>query len=554
MNSKLKKMILAGISVSAATLLVACGGESGEAGSDNDGGGTETSEDLGSKGAMESYEAGDTFAATEPLNFSIAYSDHPNYPINDDWLFWSKLTETTNVTLDPVVIPMSDYAQKRSLLISAGDAPLIIEKTYPGEEQAFVSSGAILAVSDYTYLMPHYTQKVEEWGLDAELDGLRQEDGKYYVLPGLHETVKHDYSLGLRTDIFDDLNIEYPNSWDELEEALAKIKEETGMVPFSDRWQGQALLNFAAASFGTIGGWGFGQGVQFDKEADAYVYAPTTDEYKTMVEYFAGLVEQGLMDPESWTQDDEQAVQVFTTGKSAVISANSQTVIQMRETMNETLGADNFTVQKIVNPEGPAGALVGGLRTESGRMISAKALERDDFEALMQFVDWLWYSDEGQLFAKWGVEGETFVYDDEGKIIPAEGVDYLGLNPNPTGDEKHLQIDFGFSGGVFAYGGKTELVQSIMDEEEVAFQNATNESREVTEPGPPWPIPEAAREQLTLLGTPLKDSADTATLQFITGQRSMDEYDAFISELEGQGLQQYLDVVNEAYNSYKENN
>lgn len=553
MNLTFKKMILAGMSLSAATLLVACSGTA-DSSSDNNGNDSAATEDVGSKGAMEDYAAGKTFTATEPLTFSIAYSDHPNYPIQDDWLFWSKLTELTNVTLDPVVIPMSDYAQKRSLLISAGDAPLIIEKTYPGEEQAFVSSGAVLAVSDYTHLMPNFTKRVEEWGLEAELDTLRQEDGNFYVLPGLHETVKHDYTLSIRTDIFDDLGIAYPTSWDELETALVKIKDETGNVPFSDRWQGQALLNVAAASFGTVGGWGFGQGVQFDEGADAYVYAPTTDEYRTMVEYFAGLVEQGVMDPESWTQDDEQAVQTFTTGKSAVITANSQTVIQMRETMNDTIGADNFSVQKIVSPEGPEGALLGGSRLESGRMISAEALKRDDFEALLQFVDWLWYSEEGQLFAKWGVEDETFIYDDEGGILPAEGVDYLGLNPNPTGDEKHLQIDFGFSGGVFAYGGTTELVQTIMDDEEIAFQNATNESREVTQPGPPWPIQEAAREQLTLLGTPLKDTADTATLQFITGQRSMDEYDAFIAELEGQGLQQYLDIVNEAYQNFKANN
>lgn len=114
---------------------------------------------------------------------------------------------------------MSDYPQKRSLLISSGDAPLVIPKTYPGEEAAFVSSGAILPISDYIDLMPNFKDKVEKWGLEDELEGLRQEDGKYYVLPGLHEEVWPDYTLLVRTDVFEENNIAIPTTWDELYDA-----------------------------------------------------------------------------------------------------------------------------------------------------------------------------------------------------------------------------------------------------------------------------------------------------------------------------------------------
>lgn len=82
----------------------------------------------------------------------------------------------TNVTLKPTIVPMSDYSQKRSLLISSGDAPLVIPKTYPGEESAFVASGAILPISDYIDLMPNFKDKIEKWDMESELEGLRQED------------------------------------------------------------------------------------------------------------------------------------------------------------------------------------------------------------------------------------------------------------------------------------------------------------------------------------------------------------------------------------------
>lgn len=91
---------------------------------------------------------------------------------------------------------------------------------------------------------------------------------------------------------------------------------------------------------------------------------------------------------------------------------------------------------------------MSGSRLENGVMISGKIQKSENFKAIMQFVDWLYYSDEGQEFAKWGVEGETFTKEG-GKRKLVEDVNYNGLNPKGT---KDLRIDYGFSGGVFAYG------------------------------------------------------------------------------------------------------
>lgn len=127
--------------------------------------------------------------------------------------------------LELTSVPMSDYTEKRSLLISSGDAPYIIPKTYPGEETPFVSSGAILPISDYVDMMPHYQEKVEKWEIEPFLEGLRQQDGKYYVLPGVHEKVWPDYSLAVRTDILEELGLEEPETWEEVEVMLEEMKK-----------------------------------------------------------------------------------------------------------------------------------------------------------------------------------------------------------------------------------------------------------------------------------------------------------------------------------------
>lgn len=505
--------------------------------------------EIQNKGAMESYAVGETFKATEPFNLSIMYSDQPLYPYKKDWLLFKKITEMTGVTLDPVIVPMSDYPQKRSLLISSGDAPLVIPKTYPGEESAFVSSNAILPVSDYIDLMPNFKDKVEKWGLETELEGLRQEDGKYYVLPGLHEEIWPDYTLIVRTDILEKHNLAVPKTWDELKTVMQELKKEyPDSIPFSDRFKFLSTLNVASTGFGTKGGWGFGSGLTYKPEQDEFVYTAATQEYKDMLTYFHELVAEGLLDKESFTQDDDQAIQKFINGKSFIINGNSQTVVLHRNDMNKTLGEGNFSVAKITVPGGPAGQLMSGGRLENGVMISAKAKESENFEAILQFIDWLYYSDEGQEFAKWGVEGETYTKENGVRKL-VEDINFNGLNPKGT---KDLRIDYGFSGGVFAYGGTTDLLHSMFSEEELKFQNDMKEVKEVLPAEPPIPYSIEERERVTLLSTPLKDYTDQNTLKFILGDRDLSEFDAFVKELESQGLTQYLELANKTYKKYKE--
>jgi putative aldouronate transport system substrate-binding protein len=501
-----------------------------------------------SVGAMKDYKADTTFKATEPLTFTILYSDHPNYPLKADWLLWQKITELTNVTLDATIVPMSDYGQKRSLLIGAGDAPLIIPKTYAGQETPFVAAGAVLPVSDYVDLMPNFQKKVKDWGLEGEIDALRQVDGKYYVLPGLHEEIWPDYTLAVRTDIFEKQGIEIPKTWDELKSALEKLKAAyPSSIPFSDRYHANAVLNIAATSFGTTAGWGLTNGLRFDRDADKFVYAAAQPKFKQLLEYFNSLVKAGLMDPESFTQEDDQAIQKLVSGKSFVITANSQDIPAYRKALDEALGADKYSIKKITVPSGPAGDIMGGTRLENGVMIIAKAAQSKNFVAMMQFIDWLYYSDEGQEFAKWGVKGITYEKSADGVRKLAPDVDYNGLNPAGT---KNLRIDYGFSGGVFAYGGTTDLLQSMMSPEEIEFQKAMK--AKTLEPfAPPAPLADADREQATLLATPLKDYADQATLQFILGQRDLSEFDAFVAELEGKGMTRYTDMFNKAYTEFK---
>lgn len=543
-----RRQLLAGAGAAAAAVaLSACGSSA-----DDD---TKKGEDLSANkaGAMDKYAVGDQFKATEALSFPLMLLSNAAYPYKSDWLFWSELTKRTNVTLQPTVVPGSDYNQKRSVMVSSGDAPLLIPKTYHPDEEAYIAGGAILPVSDYVNLMPNFQAQVAKWNLKNDLDAYREADGKFYLLSGLHQDVWLDYSLVVRTDILKQLNLQVPKTWDELTTVLRAMKAAyPDQYPMSDRWNnptpGGNLLGILSAAFGTQAGWAY-QNSTWDAGAGKFVLTGAMDKYKQMLGYLNTLITEKLLDPESFTQSDDAARQKFASGKSFVMSCNAQTLVnECRKDIAKIPGA---TVAKIVQLTGPLGDVKQGLRLENGLMISKKARDSKNFVAMMQFVDWLFYSDAGKMFSKWGVEGTTYTGSvDKGDFKLASDVTWGGLNPTGT---KNLQVAYGFSNGVFAYAGSTSLLNSQFSPEELEFQKAMNARKTLPLP-PAAPLNSDEREQATLWETSLKDYVGQQTLKFILGQRPLSEWDAYVTELKGKNMTQYIDMVNKAHDRFKKTN
>ena len=540
----------ASVAVLALTLTAAC---SSDGGSSDDPSASSSSgiPDAQRVGAMDDFQVGTEFVATEPVTFSALYRDHPNYPLNEDWLFFSQLKEKNKVSFDLTSAPLSDWDAKKSLIISSGDAPDLIPVTYSGQETQFVSGGALLPISDYVQYMPNFQKRVEDWDLQPYIDNLEQADGKYYMLPGLYESPQPQYSIAIRQDVWEKSGItEDPKTWDDFKDDLETLKAANpGVWPMSDRWSQNngsplgATLNIAAPNFGTMAGWGFGNGLWYDQDDKTYSYAPTTDGYKELVEYFHSLVEDGLLDPESVTQDDDTAIQKFGSGQSLAISGNTQEITVYGKTFTDA-GNTAAKVHLIRVPEGPAGDNVAaGSRAASGFMLSSKAAEHPNFLALLQFIDWLYYSDQGIEFAKYGVEGTTFTKDGDTRTL-APDVDWNGVNPAGT---KKLNADFGFSNGVFmpANGSTDELIQGLNTEATNAFIE-TMSSKEELPLAPTAALDEMQQEQVTLWQSALNDSVLQNTAAFIVGSRPMSEWDAWMTELKGLNVDQYVDTYNQA--------
>lgn len=513
-------------------------------------------------GAMSNFKVGTQFKATTPLSFDLMYDSNPGYPYDAKWEFWSALKDRTNVSFNPTIAPLSDYNNKVSLLIGAGQEPTIIPKTYHPAEVPFIASGQILAVSDYTNLMPNYTQKVNAWSLGPDLDQNRQANGKYYLLPGLHQQIWVDYTLAMRYDILAKLNLpsswpelygqKVPPTWSDVHDVLKAMKSYTSGYPLSDRFSSNAngwgagnLWNILGAAYNAPAGWGYANAT-WDYKSKKYEFTGTMPQFKQVLQYLNQLVSEGLLDPESFTQSDDQAKAKFGSGKSFVMSANAQNIVN--DLRPGIAGIQGAVVHKIPVPIGPMGAVNQGTRLENGVMIRADAVKNNDFVAMMQFIDWLWYSDAGEVFARWGIKGQTYTGNPlDGHLQLASDVDWGGLNPSGS---KNLQSAYGFYNGVFSYGGSTKLLNTQFPPEELQFQDVMNRRKTLPLPTPA-PLSTDQQQQAQLWATNLQDYVTQQALGFVLGHRPFSQWTEYVSELKQRNMDDYMKLVDTAYANFK---
>lgn len=530
------------------------------AGCSTEAGGETGAEDLSdrSTGAMENFAADTPFKAAEPFTLSMLWTDWPEVPVKDSWTFFTEIEKRTGVKLETTHIPFSDATEKRSLLISAGDAPTVIPLVYTGDEKSFVSSGAILPMSDYMQHMPNFNKYVKEWGLEEMIDRLKQSDGKIYMLPGLQEVSVPVFTVIIRKDVFDAVGAGVPETWDEMRDALLKIKQKyPDSKPLADGFESQSLINYASHAWGARAGWGFGDGM-VDDGSGGLKYTAITPEYKQMVEYFHSLVADDLLDTESLTASNDgsgggSVVEKFAQERVFAASGSAGTAIEFAQALEETLGKGKFEVLQIAPPGGPAGQVVEPRNFWNGFMLNSEIKDSENFLAVLQFLDWLYYNPQAREMLRWGVEGETYTKSgDKITLQPEYSLDAYNINPKGKID---IQKDLGWSNNVLADSTESRaLKESYNDPAFVDYIDSVLSTRKPRDPYPPAPLDEAELEQASLLATPLKDTVDTNTLKFIIGERDLSEWDAYVGELESQGLQQYVDLLNGARKRFVEQN
>jgi putative aldouronate transport system substrate-binding protein len=279
-----------------------------------------------------------------------------------------------------------------------------------------------------------------------------------------------------------------------------------------------------------------------------------------LTQYFADLVSAGLMDKDSMTQgtqDNSASDQKFVSGTSCASTGNDQDATRLQNQLKSS-GVDT-TVHMLTLPQASDGNIyiTGGQRFSSGIVLGASLKNDPHFKAILQFIDWLYYSPDGVEFAQWGVQCPSGVTDDTQCTYTkaADGTRTLlptvnnsqGLNPSCGDSCKMLTIDYGFSNGVFwpANGTFKDLILSYFSPIRLAFLNSMPNLVE-RPTAPATPMDADTLEDVSTYAQNLRDLQNQWTSDFVVGNKSVSsDWSAYQSALQAAGMDDLIKLYND---------
>ena len=183
-------------------------------------------------------------------------------------------------------------------------------------------------------------------------------------------------------------------------------------------------------------------------------------------------------------------------------------------------------------------------------VINAKVKRPHD---VVKFFDWF-YTEEGSLITNFGAEGETYVVEDgKAKIAPAM---YEKFADTPK--DALAKTVYKYAGGGLSF----DLYRNESFMEECADPLFVEQGERISQGIAEGKI-QYMRDDMVLLFTK-EEQEELATLQantltvfnanidkFITGDRPVSEFDAFVQELKDQGAEEMETIYNAAYSRMK---
>jgi len=481
-------------------------------------------------------------AQEEPTVFSVLYNDVESAPFREDWLLLQEYADRQGVALDVRLGADGEFDEVIRRTFESGAVPDIVLKCWPETIEGYAIQGLLLPFSDYENLMPHFSAYVERHGLQAELDALRLDDGKYYILPGYgRETQVQQWIY--RQDLFAKHNLGVPQTYEGLFDSLAVLKDaypET--TPITASWGGAHLFAMMGAGYETCAGW---SGTRYyNSEEDRWVFAPATDNYKELYRFLHRCYEAEILDPETFTQTNEEFIGKLGDGRAVV------TVTWITSGFgqwNEQLKAHGLPDGKWVPLHVPEStirtrALPPVSRFRKGLVVPSRVVNEPYFERLLQFLDWAVYSDEGMMLTTWGVEGTTFQNTADGKAL----LPHIATPKNPQGTVS-ITAEYGMN-LLFNLCEDEEFEDYKKPDEIVQFLQDSEAAMETLRMPPRLRLDDNSSDATGIVNERLVPYVESAGKKFITGELDFDnDWDAYIAEIEKMGYKTLEEIWNSAW-------
>ena len=508
------------------------------------------------------------------ITLKVAVTDLAAIETWEDNAYIKWMEEVTNVDLTFELIPYEGRAEKLGLLLSSGDYPDMFWGV--GMTDAMISRFGVdeqmfLPLNDLIEEHGNFIKRVFETypgteGLITELDG------NIYSLPEVNECYhcSAPHKFWINQTWLDNLGLEMPTTLDELYNVLVAFRDQdangngdpTDEIPlagdYADGWYTNVefpimnaftYYNLDLDKGATTGSTAFGMYVD-----NGTIVTPfAKEEFKQGVEFVAKLVAEGLIYEGSFTQDLAGLTNIAESGR---LGASSGGYI-----LFASLGGEAYRQYAPVMPvAGPAGYqnIVSYPYDSVGGNVFTISFDTEYPVECFKIGD-LFYSYASTMRSYYGVYGEQWTNPEEGVMgISGDPSMYKLLVPWQESEPQSycvLQMVPSFRTGGFRLGEPSAPGLDIYsgDGLETLLYQATKQYKAYTDDAkamPPLTFSDAENSEMAVIKANLVNTVKEGMFAFFNGTKTVaNDYDAWLADLEAQGLSTLIGFYQNAYDA-----
>lgn len=447
----------------------------------------------------------------------------------------------TNINVEWDVTPKASWKERKNLIIASGDLPDVFYGAYiieDNEIMSLASDGVLLPIED---LIEEYAPNIQAvFDEYPEVKAyMTAPDGHIYSLPTInaYQSIAPSAQFINQTWL-DEVGMDIPTTTDEFYEVLKAFKAngEDGEIPMSFRFENGAMgINGMFGSFGVAD-----NTKKLTIVDDKVVYTPMTEAYKDAVIYFHKLIDEGLVDLESFSQDVPVYKSKIKNGTVGVVNMWSRTWIFGGAYED----SDYVFMPPLAGPNGDNGYFtkVAPYISGKGSFLITTACENP--EVAIRWADYMVDPDVSFQLSQ-GPIGETYDYNSDGMleaIVAPEGMsqDEFRHNNTPGAHSFHM-ITASYLENVVASSGIAEK-QSY---DKVYEETKTNSML------PPFFVSPDDASEAAMIAADIGPYIKEMTSKWLMTGGIEEEWDEFIEQLNKMRVQDYIAIYQTRYDEIK---
>lgn len=491
------------------------------------------------------------------VTVTFMMSEQADQVLRQDTIVLNYIKENFGIDIQIQAIPSSDYATKLATSLATGDIADVIYGATTVNTAAADMEELFVNLLDYQDLMPNFfslaydennetRRKATAGFITTNSEG---NDAMYILRKMEYNRVDIAPISAIRGDLLDELGLERPTTWDELYDVMLQIKAaHPDVYFFSSRATIQRIL--ACLAYG-MGSGGFGTfdsiGIYLEPDTDTWVYGPTQESFRNVIQYLANAWNDGLVDPDYASNSANDLWEKITTGKVVYYNDNNSFISRVFAPAFTAAGNDDWyfeLLRPLANDVTETRALRYELDWSDGVIISkdCPALER-----VLALFDWM-YSEEGADVLNFGIEGESYYVDENGNKMIVDSI----IEQTTGAADQYAAINSIIGTGIWGMsmyideGIYRQVYGDLFFEQGDIIRGWTEEGLfdyKYTTPS----FTTEEQEEVTELSLELQTLFDSNIDAFVTGTRSMDEWDSFVQDQINAGCDRLVELYNQAY-------